>query len=691
MVSSLILEQVQPNPTRDFLIPSFSSNSIKVESCFTSQSCFRNVFQTTDDMKEEFSKFLKTIFYQLDDEKVFKKMEEILSDPNKTDQDIYDELKDSIPEMKKNFSPLRQLYSLNVLRAGMGKQAASLLSKIEPKKMNGYAEIYDRRYLNAIRASTGYLFKGKTYAVCDHPEKKVSLIDRIQAGAFFSSYPYQNLVALNDEDCSDPIDHPEKTCKPLDETIPNVSLDMVSCLGGFHHIPEDRIEPFIKSIYRKLKPGAVLLFRDHDVEKGKFDENQLKAIASVVHSFVNAADGVSFEAESKEIRNFKPMKDWIQMMKAQGFSSLNEEKGLVLQDDPTENKMVAFIKQPANLQELKSAVSYRNDYSRPKDDSFATWIEWGNVRLSKEYAAYIQDHHSYAYDYIGAIRQHWEYFRCYIKENSNQNIKLAEFVFSDNFVMNVFILLTAFISNLSSYCATAPSRFYAKWKYGENWRDICQLSTLEKFQSEVELEYSNFIDTIPFYQFPFIQKINNLWKTILFSNDHFFQKIINSIQAVLYSIELMIKAVIALLARTTYDQGADQEVPSVKLIIDDVFRKLNCTIEELSMQDKILKIYETTDSHHFVQVPRYKPFTEIMKAFFEKGIVVKEISNRELISVDVIDRGESIPGFNKLYEMGDLHPQNGEIKKFATYVLKISDLNQFIYRAGKDNIYYIHE
>jgi hypothetical protein len=38
----------------------------------------------------------------------------------------------------------------------------------------------------------------------------------------------------------------------------------------------------------------------------------------------------------------------------------------------------------------------------------ATWIEWGNVRFSKQYAHYIQDHHAYAFDFIGHMRQHWQ-------------------------------------------------------------------------------------------------------------------------------------------------------------------------------------------------------------------------------------------------------------------------------------------
>ncbi len=45
-------------------------------------SSFRAVFGS-DHLKSDFAKFLKTIFYQLDEKKVFEMMGKILSDPSK--------------------------------------------------------------------------------------------------------------------------------------------------------------------------------------------------------------------------------------------------------------------------------------------------------------------------------------------------------------------------------------------------------------------------------------------------------------------------------------------------------------------------------------------------------------------------------------------------------------------------------
>jgi len=69
-------------------------------------SPFRTVFGS-EVLRGEFVKFLKTIFYQLDDAKVLKEMDRILADPKKTDKEVYEELVQNIDHMRKRF-PMRK-------------------------------------------------------------------------------------------------------------------------------------------------------------------------------------------------------------------------------------------------------------------------------------------------------------------------------------------------------------------------------------------------------------------------------------------------------------------------------------------------------------------------------------------------------------------------------------------------------
>ena len=176
-------------------------------------STFRRVFQTSKQMKTEFAKFLNTIFYTLDEKKVFKLMENLLSDPNKSDEQVYKELLNSIHKVHKSFAPLRKLWSLFVLKKGMGRQASALTAGFNKDKFHDYMEVYDRRYVKTIRKAAKMPLDGQIIAVCNQPSAQIE--DRIQAGALVTSFPYKTHVALNDADCIHPFAQPEKAYKAI--------------------------------------------------------------------------------------------------------------------------------------------------------------------------------------------------------------------------------------------------------------------------------------------------------------------------------------------------------------------------------------------------------------------------------------------------------------------------------------------
>jgi SAM-dependent methyltransferase len=159
-------------------------------------------------------------------------------------------------------------------------------------QFHDYMEIYDRRYVKTIRKIAKLPLDGKVISVCNAPQ--VGFANRIEAGAILSSYPYKQFVPLNDADCTDPFLYPEKTCQPIPDEISDNSVDLIGCFGGLHHIPSDRVNGFVKSLHSKLRPGGVILLREHNASN-----DNVKSIAAVVHSFVNAADGISWEVEKK--------------------------------------------------------------------------------------------------------------------------------------------------------------------------------------------------------------------------------------------------------------------------------------------------------------------------------------------------------------------------------------------------------
>lgn len=692
-----------------------SDGSWKVEKIKVAEkaptSSFRHIFQGTAEMKTEFANFLKTIFYQLDEKKVFAVMEDLLSDPTKTDEEVYNGILKQINSTRKPGSMFSQLWSLFVVQKGMGKQVAELTKDVRKEAFQDYTELSNRRYLTSIRKIAGLPLNGKTRALCDTVD--VGFKDKIEAGAIFSAYPYQKSMSINDADCKDFMVETEKTYKPIGDEIENSSMDMISCLGGLHHTPEDRLEPFIKSVYAKLKPGATLLLREHDAVPT--EENDIAHMASVVHTFVNASDGVEWKAEAKEIRGFKSTDEWTRLLKRHGFTRIAKEN-LILKDDPTHNAMMGFVKNPVTAAEVESAASYQKDYVRAKEGSRATWIEWGNVRFSKQYAEYTENHHSYAFDFIGHLRQHWQHFYNYAKESfADPKASLKDVIFSDNMVMNLFILLGTSAQLSVSAALSLPSALVARVRHGEGWREVCNLTALEKFEAEMSKDYSTFIDYDPFFKYPYLSKIKEMWQVVLSADEGIFTKVTSIVGASFSTVGLAAQGLSSAFINSMYygEDASPVKPEAIQVLIEDPSNELDGVIARWN-EDKMkveyqgkkpyenhnIEVIHSAKGTKLVSIPFYKPFGQICgylsEASSKEGSKIKlvKVGGQEEITVDLLlEEGEKAPvvaGSRLIYEMERL--QDPSKRHYATYEVGVKALQEFGMNALiKGKIAYIHE
>ena len=99
----------------------------------------------------------------------------------------------------------------------------------------------------------------------------------------------------------------------------------------------NRLEGFVTSIRRVLRPGGKLLLREHDVV-----DPTMNAVVSLAHDVFNAGTGVSWEDNQKEIRKFRSVADWRTYLEQHGFKAASEPEAQA--GDPTNNLLVAYAK-----------------------------------------------------------------------------------------------------------------------------------------------------------------------------------------------------------------------------------------------------------------------------------------------------------------------------------------------------------
>jgi len=133
--------------------------------------------------------------------------------------------------------------------------------------------------------------------------------------------------------------------------IPDGSVDLVTINQGLHHFPSTKLFGFLKEVHRMIREGGIFILREHDLQEEVTATNiRLKRdlskapveILDLAHSVFNAVTGVPPEVDAEEIRAFRPIHEWRQMLERMGFSCV-QLYGIEI-GDPTQDFMLCFQK-----------------------------------------------------------------------------------------------------------------------------------------------------------------------------------------------------------------------------------------------------------------------------------------------------------------------------------------------------------
>ena len=270
-------------------------------------------------LRKRFYLFLQNVFRLYPEDRFHRLIQEV-SARHDADADIYQELQKRLPEITPRFSQVT--YALPALakqKEEMARETADLLGL--PRAVHGYVEIgTPGRYVKALRRR---LCIDGAVVVANDMAPGLSLADIAERGQLRQAGEY---VPLGNYDAFDPT------------RLPDASVDLVTNYIGFHHAPADRLDPFVASIGRVLRPGGRLVVRDHDASSA-----DMTALVALAHDVFNAGVGLSWDENHRQIRNFRSIKELEQYLATMGFA---RSGGLRLQEgDPTRNALMLFVKQ----------------------------------------------------------------------------------------------------------------------------------------------------------------------------------------------------------------------------------------------------------------------------------------------------------------------------------------------------------
>ena len=236
------------------------------------------------------------------------------------DEAIYRHVQRGLPAIKPLLADLTYaLPSLAKQKQEMARQTLELLDG--RRDFDGYVEIGSTgRYVSELRKHLA--FRGALVLVNDLAPtwSPVDIAERGQLAKLGAWVPLSDYA-------------------PIPATgVADASVDLVTCYIGLHHVPPDRLEPFVRSIARMLRPGGAFILRDHDVTTPQMDR-----FVCLAHTVFNAGLNVPWEENVRELRHFAPVAEWSRRLEAAGFR--DRGKRLKQAHDPTDNVLMGFVRE----------------------------------------------------------------------------------------------------------------------------------------------------------------------------------------------------------------------------------------------------------------------------------------------------------------------------------------------------------
>ena len=269
-------------------------------------------------IREEFKTFLVNVFHLYPQDDLHALILEAVR-RGKSDADVYRDVQSRLADIKPLLGDLR--YSLPTLAKQKRVLCEQTVALLDPsRRYEGYLELGSNgRFLDALEGRLdldGELFTMAEHAPTNSP---VDILDRGQirrAGDFIALNAYRPALA---------------------QQVPERSLDLVTVYIGLHHCPIYLRAEFIDGVRQVMRPGGVLIVRDHDVH----DAKMLRMVA-LAHDVFNMGTQESWAYNARELRNFYPLAKLDALLVAGGFKP--DGRRLLQDGDPTLNTLMKYTR-----------------------------------------------------------------------------------------------------------------------------------------------------------------------------------------------------------------------------------------------------------------------------------------------------------------------------------------------------------
>lgn len=264
--------------------------------------------------------------------------------------------------------------------------------------------------------------------------------------------------------------------------------------------------------------------------------------------------------------------------------------------------------------EVERASAGLNGYRRDEASTFLTLPEWYIVYNTEELARFTGGQSPASFPYLGSIRQFWRYYggaceatKAVYPFSAGNHLMLA--VIGSSFTLEYAVkgLYENTLGRLT------------EWISG---RDTPE----DAFAHKTAVEYGAFMHTVPWYEFPFIGRLAQLWRDVPMRGPHFVRKWERRLSLTAeYGAKGVYGWLIGLGSSATYGAEDLRIHAWIENAPDSVFAG-----------DVVRKVKPLGARGYIVTLPRYEAFTARTKILIGQGVRFLDIAGNDDILLTVL-------------------------------------------------------
>lgn len=265
---------------------------------------------------------------------------------------------------------------------------------------------------------------------------------------------------------------------------------------------------------------------------------------------------------------------------------------------------------PPLVLELEATIP---GYKRAEESTYLTLLEWYQVFSYQEYGDFIDDGRPSRFPYFSAIGQSWGmYCEAYGRTEGAYPFNAG----------NHLMLSVIGVSFSLEYAAKGVYEHTIGWLT----QFISHTTPEDRYAAATAQDYGRFIETEPWYAYPFGRKAVGVWKENDFFGDDFVRKLERK---VFLTYEYGFKAGYAFVIR-----GATQTIfgppPS-----EDYLWVENVSADQFSIEG-VRKVRDLGNASYIIVLPHYQGFTDIVPVLARNGVRFVDIAGNDEIVLTVL-------------------------------------------------------